>query len=415
MHSAESAHNHILTDDESLIEQVERALARSAPLSSRLEQAAEALGTHLAATRVMIYGNSDHDDAAVRVRVAWSADGRSESSEWMSAIPLLTRRPRARELVVSAPRGTHCPGDCETSLADCALRGACSTLLEPLELGGDVYGSLAVHGITGRPWKDHERGLARQVARRIALEIARHRQELADRELDAERSSVAMTALHQLATPVTVLGCVIDELAMRPDGTSERIDDLLEIARKEWQRLRRLCDDIAVLVQDDVSRSSSHCDVVRQVAASVEAARCEHPDATISITVVGEIPNARCSAHSLNRMLGELIENSHRYCPNPVRIDLMVSCEPEGVVIRLRDDGPGISETQADMLGSAFTRLDPGMLHSPGGSGLGLAIVGQLARQAGGSISLSPRSDRPGTQVALVLAPAGEPSSRDRA
>lgn len=389
--------------------ELEQKFSTDQPLHEQLQAAAAAVGAVTAAKRVVIYGNSEPDDNAVRVRVSWSSPDQPEFEAWIDAIPLLTRRSRTQELACSAPRGRQCPSSCDELYPDCALRGTCSTAMYPLRVAGQDYGTLAAHARTGHVWTAAQRSLVRQAAYRVGLQIARARQECVQHALAAERSGIAMTVLHQTGTPVTVLNGVLQQLSERSVDAGDK--RLLNIARAEGARLRRLCDDLAAIVMggDHEQDELRWCDLVPQLKVSVLAARERHPGATISITAVGEIPNVRCDPSLLGRVIGGLIDNSVRYSRAPASIELATWCEGERVMVRLRDDGPGISAADAERLAEPFTRLDPAMRTQPGGTGLGLALAQRLARDAGNDVRIEPRTDRTGTQVTIALTSSPPP------
>lgn len=380
---------------------IEHALNADADLAGLLQRAVAVLGDALQAERVAIYGKSDRHDAAVRTRAMWTADAADTGADWIHGVPLLTDRDHDRALEASRPRGIRCPSDCDIQLPNCPLRGACSSVIEPMRIGPDHFGSLAVHGITGREWSELERIAVRQVAFRLGLEIGRRRQELLRGDLAAGSANLSMTVLHQVATPVTVLNCVIEQM------TADEIDDsrqpLLAAARVECEHLLKMCGDLQTLVADELVADSGTCDVVRAVASSVHSARDRRADSTIAVTVVGEIPAARISDRALRRMLGELLDNAQRYSSRPARLDVTISATAGRVRIRVRDRGDGMSGARATYVADPFVRLDPAMRVQPGGAGLGLAVVQRLASDAGGSLWVSPRPDRPGTQVVVEV------------
>lgn len=391
---------------------VERALGLNRDLRARLEQVVEILGRAVDAHRVVMYGASDPYDDSVRVRVSWRSSSVAPFGDWIGAIPLLTEQSHDDALVVRAPRGIHCPPDCTDVLPDCALRGHCSSILQPLRVGDRHFGALAIHGATGRAWSDLETATAERCARRIAVEIAQARVEALQGELEAERQSIATTVLHQLATPITIISGALQHM----EDAHQDVPPLLRAARGECDRLDRLCHDLTAIVTagpDPRVAGRRTCDVIDAVAAARRIGRARHEHAAIAVTVVGEVPSARCDGASLTSTLVALIDNSVRYAlaDAAVHVELLVWADAGHVVIRVRDDGPGITSTEAERLGHPFTRLDPDMRRQPGGVGLGLALARTLARDGAGSLRVEPRTDHRGTQVTITLAAVDAPSS----
>lgn len=96
----------------------------------------------------------------------------------------------------------------------------------------------------------------------------------------------------------------------------------------------------------------------------------------------------------LEEMLGNLAENAVKYG----RARLRITARP-GLTLVIEDDGPGISNSDADRALKRGARLDE---TGPAGSGLGLSIVADLAMLHGGSLRLG-RSDLGGLRAELTL------------
>jgi signal transduction histidine kinase len=88
-------------------------------------------------------------------------------------------------------------------------------------------------------------------------------------------------------------------------------------------------------------------------------------------------------------LLKNLVSNALRYSDpgdGPIRIE--VSVRDDAWVIKVRDQGPGISPDQAEFIGEPFYRGDPSRTRHTGGSGLGLYIARLVAEAHGGTLEL---------------------------
>jgi Signal transduction histidine kinase len=83
----------------------------------------------------------------------------------------------------------------------------------------------------------------------------------------------------------------------------------------------------------------------------------------------------------LARALQNLIDNAQSHGAAPID----VSAEPtaDGVLIRIRDHGPGIAETELETVRAPFAQAGKG-----GGVGLGLAIVERIVAHHHGRFTL---------------------------
>lgn len=93
---------------------------------------------------------------------------------------------------------------------------------------------------------------------------------------------------------------------------------------------------------------------------------------------------------ALKRAIGNVIENACIYAMQATaELDLTRS----GLVLSVRDDGPGIPEPLLEAVFSPFCRVDPSRNRQTGGVGLGLTSARTIVRAHGGEITLRNQPD----------------------
>ncbi|MEZ5872422.1 MAG: ATP-binding protein [Nitratireductor sp.] len=99
-------------------------------------------------------------------------------------------------------------------------------------------------------------------------------------------------------------------------------------------------------------------------------------------------------------IVGNLLENAARFADERIIVKAAGRKEndKQRLVLRIEDDGPGMTPQQCELAMKRGTRID----ESTPGSGLGLAIVRDIASEYGGRISLG-RSDLGGLGAELEL------------
>jgi len=118
------------------------------------------------------------------------------------------------------------------------------------------------------------------------------------------------------------------------------------------------------------------------------------------ITVApGPVPAVLAHRESLQKILGNLMQNSLDAARQEQRLAIGITWRPEPghVTLVWTDNGSGLSSEVADRL------FDPYFSTKSKGTGLGLAICRNLADRMGGTITLSNRSDGPGASAELTL------------
>ena len=102
------------------------------------------------------------------------------------------------------------------------------------------------------------------------------------------------------------------------------------------------------------------------------------------------------------RLLFNLTENAIRYSAPNSTVQINACAEGDRVLLRVRDQGPGIPEQYQTSIFQPFYRVDKSRSRTYGGVGLGLALVWEIAALHGGSIEVEKSSER-GTTMLVTL------------
>jgi len=102
---------------------------------------------------------------------------------------------------------------------------------------------------------------------------------------------------------------------------------------------------------------------------------------------------------ALKRCLGNLLDNALKYAG---AVSILVEDDEDRLIIRLRDNGPGIPEADLERVFEPFFRVEGSRSRDTGGTGLGLSIARNIAQLHGGSVSLRNREGG-GLEAALTL------------
>lgn len=115
-----------------------------------------------------------------------------------------------------------------------------------------------------------------------------------------------------------------------------------------------------------------------------------NPRLEISVDV-GEDLQVVAEPVELGRVLSNLLENARRYGQSPAdgitRVEIVARVHDGWVLLRVRDQGPGVSEETLKNLTQPFFRGDAARTAATG-SGLGLAIVERSVQRMGGTFSV---------------------------
>jgi len=208
-------------------------------------------------------------------------------------------------------------------------------------------------------------------------------------------------ASHELRTPLALLKTEL-ELALRHPRSREELEQTLQSAAEDTDRLVRLAEDLLLVARFDQgqlpirqerlsARSVLERTVDRFAARAAEQGR--------SLTFRGE-EDAYVDADPvrLDQATGNLVDNALVHGAGPIVLE--VTSDSGAVALHVLDSGPGLPEHFSSRALDRFSRADEA--RSVGGAGLGLAIVDLIARRHGGRVELR-NPDEGGSDVALVL------------
>jgi K+-sensing histidine kinase KdpD len=129
----------------------------------------------------------------------------------------------------------------------------------------------------------------------------------------------------------------------------------------------------------------------------------------IEITFADELPLLHLDSGLIEEACGQILENAAKYSPSGSTISVDVRPEPERVIIRVSDQGVGITQDEQGKLGRRSFR-GPRHQASVPGSGLGFWIASTFVHAHGGTISVQSRGQGQGTAVTIALPAAGSSS-----
>ncbi|MGZ6271570.1 MAG: HAMP domain-containing sensor histidine kinase [Candidatus Limnocylindrales bacterium] len=206
----------------------------------------------------------------------------------------------------------------------------------------------------------------------------------------ARRTEADMLAglRHDLRTPLTVIGGFAQALQ---DGTASGAEAARAAAAigEEAARLERMVDDLGALADLEAGgrplqlEQLDVAELARAAAARFAPAAQADGQEVIAPPPGPPLPLA-ADRTALERILGNLVSNALQAAPRPgghVRIET-AALPGGGVLLAVRDDGPGIPAAALPRVFERFFRADPARAGS--GTGLGLAIVEEFARAHGG-------------------------------
>jgi len=223
--------------------------------------------------------------------------------------------------------------------------------------------------------------------------IARSFEDLSDRLADQRESQLQFLAsvAHDLRNPLGAIRSSA-ELMMDDDdnGSMEDKRPLIDIIGRQTHLLDRMVGDLldaSRIEAGQLELNRSPQELNRLVEDAVILHRSLSPLHTIAIESHADPITLDCDPLRISQVINNLLNNAIKYSPNGGRINVILSAEPEDVVLQVKDEGIGIAESDLSSIFEPFRRAQLGQISIPG-VGLGLSVTKRIVEAHGGSISV---------------------------
>ena len=220
------------------------------------------------------------------------------------------------------------------------------------------------------------------------------------RATEARMRQFVADAGHELRTPLTVIAGYIDVLRRGAIEEPKVARQILGTMAIEKEHMRGLIDRLMRLarMEGENPPQPRPIDVTELLRDQCEAARRLDEDRAIDYSVDGA-EDIVADRSEIGEALWNVVENALKYAPG-APIHLRAFHENGNTVLSVRDEGPGMSESERMHAFERFYRGDArGEIP---GTGLGLAIAKRAVDRAGGTIHIDSSPGR-GTTVSIRL------------
>jgi two-component system, NtrC family, sensor histidine kinase HydH len=267
----------------------------------------------------------------------------------------------------------------------------------PIFLEGEPYGVLSVQGEALTPtsaatlelFARHVGGALENVrhhrlaAARLA-ELSRLQAELVAQERLSVLGEAAGVVAHEVRNP---LGAILNAVAvlkrdkLGPMGTSA-----VEMLEEEATRLDTMVRDLLDVVRPLEPRPRPlHPGELAQRTLELFRERRQLGGVRLSLEEEPDLPTLQADETLLQLALENLVRNAVQASPSSGQVRVAVRRMPEGIILTVEDEGPGISPADAQRV------FEPFFTTRTTGTGLGLAVVRRVVLAHGGTVSVGQR------------------------
>ncbi len=212
---------------------------------------------------------------------------------------------------------------------------------------------------------------------------------------------------HELRNPLAPIRNSL-QIMKQPAATNEMVHKARDMAERQVQHMARLLDDlldVSRISRGRIELRSQAVDVASLVQRTVEAVSPlieeRHHELTVSVSP-GPV-QIQGDPTRLEQILTNLLNNAAKYTKPGGKICLSIEREGDEVLLRVRDNGIGISPEMLPRIFDLFVQAQRREDRTQGGVGIGLTLVRKLVELHHGKVEASSAGLDRGTEFLVRL------------
>ena len=215
------------------------------------------------------------------------------------------------------------------------------------------------------------------------------------RGVEQMKTAFISTVSHELRTPLTSIKGFISTLLHDDEGYFDDATrrEFYGIVDAECDRLTRLVDNLLNISRIEQGSAMQmqweKVDVAALAEKVLAAQRSYAKDHVLTLDFPVSFPLIDADPDKIEQILTNLVNNAIKYSPNGGRVQVtgeVSQSRPTSIVVRVSDEGIGISREHLPRIFDNFYRVDNRDSREVGGTGIGLALVKALVEGHGGTV-----------------------------
>ncbi len=209
--------------------------------------------------------------------------------------------------------------------------------------------------------------------------------------VDRRRNEFLSMLSHELRNPLAPILTgvyILRDLLPSTDSVARETRDMIE---RQVTVLKRIVDDLLDVSRISLNRIELHpssIDLVEIASRAIESVRPLIETRRHTLTVTADPASILLSGDPvrLEQAIVALLSNAAKFTDPGGRIGLTLGLEGGKAMVKVQDDGPGLSSEMLERVFEMFVQADQGLARSPGGLGIGLTLARHLVRLHGGTL-----------------------------
>lgn len=199
---------------------------------------------------------------------------------------------------------------------------------------------------------------------------------------------------HEFKTPIATISLATDSITNNTVISSE--DKIRRFAKIIKQENRRMLDQVEKVLQmaridkQDFELKLTSVDINAVVRQAAENSRLKvtQREGALTTELGAEQPNIEADLTHISNIVHNLLDNAEKYSNENPKIHISTQSKAHGIIIKVRDNGIGMSKEALKHIFDKFYRVHTGNRHDVKGFGLGLSYVKALVAAHKGTVEV---------------------------
>ena len=222
----------------------------------------------------------------------------------------------------------------------------------------------------------------------------------------SRKDTLLSTVSHELRNPLNALQGSYGVLRQRASGPD--VSKVLDVIERQLGAMTRMVGDLLDASRLDLG--AMKLDIQRvELQSAIRSAVSLHEDVAVKrgLTIQVSVPDVPIELEAdptrLEQILRNLLDNAVKYTPRGGHIGVTGTVEGDAAVVRVQDDGEGISTEALPRIFDMFTRAGRALDSATEGLGIGLAVVKNLVHLHHGVVQVQSAGAGKGSEFTVHL------------
>lgn len=221
--------------------------------------------------------------------------------------------------------------------------------------------------------------------------------------LEVEKTKIFENIVHDIRTPLTLISGPL-EIVKNEMSTNKKLMTQVDLVERNTDKLVNLVSellDASKLEKGKFVPDYNEGNITFFLQSIIEDFQNEAKQKKIHLktSLDNNHKNNIFPSNVIEKIANNLISNSLKYCPENSEITVSSSIENNSLILKVKDNGPGIPKKDQDKVFNRFYRVND-KKHK--GTGIGLSIVKDLIELVMGSIQLNSENGKGAEFICMI-------------